>query len=56
MIRTDLKTKKDLINYLKKPDDRLVFLVHPERWYDGYFGYSIQFLTDNLVNWVKRFI
>ena len=49
----NIKNHKDLIGYLKNPHPKLVFQTHPERWTNDIIGFAAQFVTDNLVNFIK---
>lgn len=55
-IKVDLENRKALVEYLKKPHGKLIFQIHPERWSDSFTGYTVQFLTDMLINQVKRIL
>lgn len=55
-INLNLTCKEDLVRYLKNPHNKLVFLVHPERWNEGFCEYSFQFLKDQLINAAKKFL
>ena len=55
-VNLNLTCKEDLVRYLKNPHNNLVFLVHPERWNEGFCEYSFQFLKDQLINAAKKFL
>lgn len=54
-ISVDFSTGQSLLDYLNnKPPSKLVFQIHPERWSDNAFGYTIQYSMDKLINFVKN--
>lgn len=54
-LRMDFENGEDLYHYLNsKPDSRVVFQVHPERWPDKMAGYYKSLLVDTIVNMGKH--
>ena len=48
---------QNLLNYLDHhPHPKLVFLVHPERWSDNRIEYGIQYLKDQVINFIKALV
>jgi len=53
-INADFSNGQSLLDYFNnKPHPKLVFQIHPERWSDNAFGYTIQYFMDKLINFAK---
>jgi len=53
-INADFNNGQSLLDYFNnKPHLKLVFQIHPERWSNNTFEYSIQYFMDKLINFVK---
>ena len=54
-VPSDFKTSGELYKYLSnKPNPKLIFQIHPERWNEDYFSWSIQLLFDFAANLIKK--
>jgi len=52
----NVKTTKELMDFILNTQENLYFTIHPERWNDFGSGWLLQYCKDSLFNIIKRII
>ncbi len=54
-VKADFSSGEELLSYLSNsPHQKICFQIHPERWNNSTFGWSIQLMRDTATNSAKR--